>query len=223
MSGRLTTTVSPVDDVVDDVAVHRRLDDLVAALDLAQHPQQLAGVVPLGEALAVHQPALVEHPVRVEEPVGGDQVDLRMVGPLGEQRLEDAGERALADGDAAGDADDVRHLRGDGAEERRRHLVQVLRGADVQVEQPAERQVDGGHLVEVDVVVDALQPREIRRPQRHRRRGAQLRPLVALEGEVPTESAAECVPGVLDTEASVTAATLDADRVGSPGDTGGSA
>ena len=112
-----------------------------------------------------------------------------MVGPPGEQRLEDAGERALADGDAAGDADDVRHLRGDRAEERRRHLVQVLRGADVQVEQPAERQVDGGDLVEVDVVVDALQPGEVRCSQRQRRRRAQLRPLVALEGEVPTDGA----------------------------------
>ena len=133
------------------------------------------------------------------------EVDLRMVGPLREQRLEDAGERALADSDAAGDADDVRHLRGDRAEEGRRHLVQVLRGADVQVEQPAQRQVDGGDLVEVDVVVDALQAGEVGRPQRHRGRRAEFRPLVALEGEVPTERrCAESVtggaPSVLDTE-----------------------
>ena len=108
-----------------------------------------------GNPLRFISPRSFEHAVRVEEAVRGDQVDLRMVGPLCEQRLQDAGERALADGDAAGDADDVRHLRGDRAEEGGRDLVEVLRGAHVQVEEPAQRQVDRGHLVEVDVVVDA--------------------------------------------------------------------
>ena len=45
-----------------------------------------------------------------------------------------------------------------------RHLVQVLRGAHVQVEQPGQRQVDRGDLVEVDVVVDAAQAGEVGLP-----------------------------------------------------------
>ena len=65
--------------------------------------------------------------------------------------------------------------------------MQVLRGAHVQVEQPAQRQVDRGDLVEVDVVVDAAQAGEIGRPQRHRGRRAEFRPLVTPEVEVPTD------------------------------------
>jgi hypothetical protein len=119
-------------------------------------------------------PRVLEHPVRIEESVGGDQVDLRMVGPLFEQRLQDAREGALADGDAARDADDVGHLRGDRAEERRRHPVEILGGADVQVQQSAEGQVHGGDLVEVDALVDAAQAFELRLGQGERRGRTEL-------------------------------------------------
>ena len=63
--------------------------------------------------------------VRVEETAG--------VGSA-EQRLQDAGRRALADGDAPGDRDDVGHLRCPAAEERVADAVQVLAGCDVQVQ-----------------------------------------------------------------------------------------
>ena len=109
---------------------------------------------------------------------------LRVVGPAGEQRLQDAGERALADGHAAGHADDVRHLRGQRAEERGRRLVQVLGGRDVQVEQAGERQVDRRDLVEVDALVDAAQRLEVVLAQRQRGGRTQRRPLVAVEGQV---------------------------------------
>ena len=111
MSGWLHRDRLALDDVVDDVAVDGRVGDGRAALQLAEELQQAAGVVALREALAVHHAAFVEHLVGIQEAVGGDEVDLRMVGPAGQQRLQDAGERALADGDAAGDPDDVRHLR----------------------------------------------------------------------------------------------------------------
>ena len=185
MSGRRTTTSSPGDDVVDDVAVDRRPDLVGAALQVAQELQQAAGVVALREALALHQAALGEHGVGVQEPVGGDQVDLRVVGPAGEQRLQDAGERALADGDAAGDADHVRHPRRHRAEERRRHPGEVLRGADVQVEQARQRQVDRGDLVEVDALVDAAQLGEVVLAERQRGGRPQRRPVVATDREEP--------------------------------------
>ena len=136
MSGRGTTSSSPSITSYTTWLYTGALDLRCAALDVAQERQQALGVVALGEALALHQPARLEHLVRVQEAVGGDQVDLRVVGPAGEQRLQDAGERALADGDAAGDADDVGHPRCDRAEERRRHPGEVLGRVDVEVEQP---------------------------------------------------------------------------------------
>ena len=63
--------------------------------------------------------------------------------------------------------------------------LQVLGGADVQVEQPAQRQVDGDDLVEVDPLVDALQRVEVLLPERERCRRPQVGPLVAVEREVP--------------------------------------
>ena len=70
-------------------------------------------------------------------------------------------------------------------EERRRHPGEVLRCADAQVEQPGQRQVDRRDLVEVDLVVDAAQLLEVLLAQRQRRRGAQGRPLVAPDRQVP--------------------------------------
>ena len=100
-----------LDDVVDDVAVHRCVRGGGAALQLAEELQQPSGVVALREALAIHEAAVFEHLVGVQEAVGRHQVDLGMVGPPRQQCLEDSGEGALADRHAAGDADDVRHLR----------------------------------------------------------------------------------------------------------------
>ena len=108
-----------------------------------------------------------------------------MVGPAGEQRLQDAGERALADGDAAGDADDVGHPRRHRAEERRRHPGEVLGRADVEVEQPRQRQVDRRDLVEVDALVDAAQLGEVVLAERQRGRRPQGRPVVTTDREEP--------------------------------------
>ena len=63
--------------------------------------------------------------------------------------------------------------------------MQVLRGGDVQVQQPGHRQVDRGHLVEVDVFVDAAQFLQVVLAQREWRRRAQIGPFRAIEGEVP--------------------------------------
>ena len=132
-----------------------------AALEFAQELEQPLGVVRLGEALAVHDAALLEDPVGVQEAIGGDEVDLRMVGPACEQFLEDAGEGALADGDAPGHTDHEGHLRGERAQEGGAGLVQVLGRGDVEVEQTREWQVHGGDLVEVDALVDATEPDEV--------------------------------------------------------------
>ena len=172
-------------DVVDDVAVDRRPHLGLAALHLPQEPQQAAGVVALRESLAVHDAALLEHGVGVEEAVGRDEIDLGVVGPAGQQRLQDAGEGALADGDAPGHAEHVGHLRSQRPEEGGGHLVQVLRRAHVEVQQPGEGEVDLGHLVEADAIVDAAQVLQVALAQGERRRRPQRLPLLAGEREVP--------------------------------------
>ena len=185
MSGRPDDDLLAGHDVVDDVAVHGGAHGRAPALQVAQEGEQTPGVVALGEPLALHQPALEQHRVRVQEAVRRDEVDPGMIGPAGEERLEDAGEGALADGHAAGDTDHVRDPRGDRAEERRRHPGQVLRRADVEVEQTGQREVDRGHLVEVDALVDPAQLLQVGFAQRHRRRRPQGRPVVAPDRDEP--------------------------------------
>ena len=124
------------DDVVGEVRIHRRRDDRLPRLQLGEELQQPAHVVALGEPLAAHQAARFELGVRVQEPVGGDEVDARMVGPAHQQRLEDARDRALADGDAAREADDVRHVRVQLAEERLGHGVELTGRREPEVQQP---------------------------------------------------------------------------------------
>ena len=98
------------DDVIHHVAIHRSCDHRCAAFELAKKLQQSLGVVTFGEALAVHNAALFEHAVGIQEAVGGDEPHLWMVGPTRQQRLQDSGERALAHSHAAGHADDIRNL-----------------------------------------------------------------------------------------------------------------
>ena len=63
--------------------------------------------------------------------------------------------------------------------------MQVLSGADVQVEQPGEGQVDRSHLVEIDAIGDAAQGVEIVLAQGERCGRPEIGPLGAIEGEVP--------------------------------------
>ena len=78
----------------------------VTGLDRGQEGDEGRAVVGLGEPLAGDEGAFVQDPVRVEEPVGRHQVHARRGVPAGEQQLEEARDRRLADGDRAGDADD---------------------------------------------------------------------------------------------------------------------
>jgi hypothetical protein len=62
--------------------------------------------------------------------------------------------------------------------------VKVLGGADIEVEQSGEREVDLGHLVEADVLVDAPEVLEILLADGQWGGGPQHLPLVAAEGDV---------------------------------------
>jgi len=179
------------DDVVHHVAIHRSSDHGCAAFEFAEKLQQSLGVVTFGEALAVHNAAVFEHAVGVQEAVGCDEPHLWMIGPTRQQCLQDSGEGALAHGHAAGHADHVGDLRAHRAQEGRAHLLQVLRGADIQVQQAGEREIDRGNFVEIDALVDASQLNEIGFSQREWSGRTQHRPLVAIEGDIAARLGSE--------------------------------
>ena len=132
-----------------------RVTSAAPGLHVGDEAGQRPPVVGLGEALARHQPAALELGVGQQEAVGGDQLDPRVLGPAGQQRLQQPGGGGLADRDAARDADDERGARLAVAVARAARKVfsapRRPRGrGDVQVEQPGERQVDVRDLVQVD-------------------------------------------------------------------------
>ena len=122
-----------------------------------------------------------------------------MLGPPGEKCLENAGEGAFADGHAAGNTDHIGDLRSHRAKEGGGHLVEVLCGTDVEVQQTGERQVDRGHLVEVDLLVDATQRLEVLFADREGSGGAQVGPFVARKGYVTVEIEHLFPPGRMST------------------------
>ena len=187
MSGDSNDRALVGQDVVVEVRVDGRLDARHARLHVGEEVQQPRGVEALGEALAVHELALLELGVGKQEAVGRDQVDARMIGPAREQRLEDARGGALADGDRAADADDERHLAVGAAEELRRHRMQLLRGGDVEVQEPRHRQVDLLDLLDRELLDETRELLELALLERHRRVGAQPRPLLAGEHAVGRE------------------------------------
>ena len=172
-----------VDDVVRIVRVDRGRHFLFARLDGQQETHQAPLVVTFGEAFAAHQAALFQHPIGIQEAVGGDEVDLGMARPPGQQRLQDTGSRTFADRHRAGNADHVRHLGLMVAKEGVRCAVELLRGLHVETQQTRQRQVDHGHFVERDVLVDAAQGFKVRFGQSQRGGGAQRAPFFLLEAQ----------------------------------------
>ena len=124
----------------------------------------------------MHEVSSVQLGVRVEESVGGHQVDARVVIPAGQQRLQHAGRRRLTDRHAAGHPDDERH-RPVGvlprlAEEFGGGGEQPLPGSDLQVQKPGQRQVDLFDLEQVDLLAQTAQADDFFFGQRLRRRHA---------------------------------------------------
>ena len=170
--------------VVDEMRVDRRAHRPAPGLHVGEEAQQRRQVVALRKALLLHQAFALEHGVRQQEAVGGDEIDLRHVRPARQQRLQHARGGRLADRDRAGDADDVGHLGLGGAEEVLLHDEQPLRRRHVEREQARDRQVDLLDLLHVEAVVQRAHARHLVRRQRHRRVFAQRRPLAARERQV---------------------------------------
>ena len=172
-------------DVVDDVAVDGRPHLGLPALHLAQEREQPAGVVALREPLAVHEAPSLEHGVGVQEAVGGDQVHLRdgpasaRAGPGGcgrtcscpRPRCRPRRSRTAPSGASVPrNVDDT--------------LCRFWVALTYRFEQPGEGQVDLGHLVQADAVVDAAQLLEVPLADGQRRGRPQHLPLLAGEGDV---------------------------------------
>ena len=92
-------------DVVGKVRVDRHGHATCSGLDVGQECQQCRPVVALRKSLALHQPLALQHSVRVEEPVGRDEFDLRRVGPAAQKCPQHPRGGRFSDRHRAGDPD----------------------------------------------------------------------------------------------------------------------
>ena len=129
----------------------------------------------------MNETACLERGQRHQEAIGRDQIHFRMARPAREQCLKQSRCGALPHCDAACDTDHERDVRPLATEERRRRVAKVLRGADVEVEQTRQRQVDVGDFIERDPLVEADESPQLRFGERQRRRSPQPGPLGAAE------------------------------------------
>ena len=173
--------LGPRHDVVARVRVEGRPHLFCAALDLRDEAQQVPAVVRLGEPLAVHDAAALELGVRVEEPVGGDQLDAGRVVPAAQQLAQEARDGRLADGHRARDADHERGALRPLAQEVAGGPVQVARTGGVEVEEAAERHVDVLHLAHVEPVAEAAELHDLASRSAGARRRGEVGPGVAVD------------------------------------------
>ena len=149
-------------DVVHLMGVNRSCNIGLPGLQVGHELEQAADIVAFRKTLPAHQTFLFKNSVRKQEAVGCNQVDLRMVRPPRQKCLNDSRSRALADGHAARDTDNVWDRRRKFAEKGIRRLTQVLRRRDIEVQEPRQRQVDLCDLVERNPLVDTAQFIQVR-------------------------------------------------------------
>ncbi len=148
-------------DVVDKVGIDGGLHLFVSRADVGDKLHQMTDIVGLGESLAAHQAALLQHLVGIEKAVGGNQLYPRVLRPTLQQRLQDARRGALAAGHTARDADDVGALASGLAEKLLQHPAATLLGLDVEIEQTGERQIDLFDFPQWHLLVDPAQGLQI--------------------------------------------------------------
>ena len=106
-----------LNNVVNQVGVDRCGNLGGTALDVGHKLQQGHAVVGLWEALAVHDAAALKLGVGVEEPIGGDHLNLRSALPAAQQLLQQSRNRGFAHRNRAGNPDNKGHAASALAEE----------------------------------------------------------------------------------------------------------
>ena len=164
----------------------------LAGLDVGQELQEAGPVEAFRKALLGHQSLGFQHLVRIEETVGRDQIHLGRCRPAGQQLPENARRGRLADRDGTRNADDERRLAVVMAEKRLGCLMDADGGFGVEGQKARQGQVDGFHLLDGDGSVETLQLRHFLFGERHRRVGAQPRPLAfgehAIGGQIHVQT-----------------------------------
>jgi hypothetical protein len=117
----------------------------------------------------------------MQKSVGSHQVDLGLLRPAREEPAQDPRGRTLANADASGQADHVRHFCGRVAEKRGPRAIENALGLDIQAQQTGQRQVDLDHLVYRDWLVQALKTQHVFGRQGQGGTGAQPGPLGSRE------------------------------------------
>src|SRR5690606_35604755 len=97
-------------DVINEMRIYGGRNLRLARFDGGEKVDKGGAVIAFGKALALHQPALVQHLVGVQKSIGGYEIDARRGGPAAQKRAQNARGCRFADGDRAGDADDERNL-----------------------------------------------------------------------------------------------------------------
>src|ERR1700685_2281395 len=155
---------------------------------VGQKSEQQALVVAFRKPLAIHDSTLFQNPVWVKKPVRSDEVYARMIGPSCKAGTQHAGKGALADCDAAGDADDVGDLlRGGSAHELLPGFIKMLNGGHVKIQEAREGNVDILHFAQRDLFADSPQGNQFLLSEQERRVRAQSAPLLTSEVSVPAD------------------------------------
>src|SRR5665811_1455906 len=99
MSGRATVWNLPGTmyghDVIREVRVHRDAHLGVVRPHGRKGLDHSTSVITLGKALSIHEAAFFEGGIGMQEPVGGDQLDRRVIRAPAKERLENSGGGAL--------------------------------------------------------------------------------------------------------------------------------
>src|SRR5207248_3777628 len=88
-------------DIVGEVRINGCGDLAPAGLDVGKEQEKGGQIVALGKTLAVHKAFAFEDLIRQEEPIGGDEIDFRVVRQAGKQPLQDTCSGALSHRSAA--------------------------------------------------------------------------------------------------------------------------
>src|SRR6185312_12410486 len=156
----------------------------LAGFELRKKADQRGCIEAFGKAFALHQATIFQDARRKQETIGADEIDARVGRHPGDQFPQNAADGALADGNAAGQSNQIRNFGVRMPEKPRRRLKEILAGREIQVEQTGKRQVNVHYFVDRDDLVDAAQGGQAGFGKQQGRLGAQAAPLVPREVEI---------------------------------------
>ena len=166
------------------MGIDRGLDHGLPGFYLGDKAHEVAAVVGFREALALHDAALFQHRLGVEEAVGGDKVHPRVRVPPLQQDLQNARRGGLAHSHRSRQPDDEGHVPGVSTDEGFGRFGQLLPRPYLEVNQARQWQVDVLDFLQVEVLADPGERLQFRLREHLGHGGAACAPILAVEVEV---------------------------------------